>query len=499
MCKIYHLLTLSLAVLLFGAPACQQNSPNQTTAKKPDIMLTTESEEARTAVQNGLEFLDLNNGAKARQAFTAALEKDPNFAMAYLFRSYTSGSAQEFADDIMAAAAHIEGASKAEEQLVAHGMSYLNNNWDQRLEISLRLSQDFPDIARFQTMLGNTYQEGNQIDKARSSYQKAIDLAPNWPGGYFFSMNSYLFNEPKDFDKAEAMGRKLVELTPNSSAAQISLGDCYRAKKELLKARNAYAKATELDPNDPVAYTKKGHTDTFLGNMEDARNAFRESAKLSNNKIQPACFEAYTWLYAGEFQKGLDELLKMANNPQSLGLPPSQMANAKSRCLDDAAMVAFQQGQSAKLEELIPQLSAALMAEVENLPSPELKAALQAYLLEREAVAAAQGGKFDVAGQKLEKAKTLLGPLKDPTKMNGYYFAQGYLYLQQKQYAQAVAQLEKENLDDVYNKYWLAKAYEMAGEKEKALKTYQSIVDHNFNDIGYALIRAEVKKRLTPS
>ncbi len=501
MCKTTRLLTICALALLATILACQQSAPSQSASpeKTPDITLTTISEEARAAAQSGLAYLDQNNSAKTRAAFTAAIEKDPNFATAYFFRAYTASSAQEFYDDIMAAAAHIEGATGPEKQLVAYGMAYLNNNWDQRLEICLKLTQDYPEIVRFQTMLGTTYQEGNQIEDARAHFQKAIDQAPKWTGGYFQSLNSYLGIEPKDFKRAEAMGLKLVELAPNSSAARIALGDCFRAQKDLIKARDAYAKAVELDPTDPVAYIKKGHAETFLGNMDAARAAFHEAMQYSNNKIQPACFEAYTWLYAGDFQRGLDELLKMANTPEAVGLPATQIANAKSRCLDDAAWVAFQQGQTAKQDELLPQFSAALTAELDKLAAPELKASTQAYILEKEALAAAQAGRFDVAGAKLEKAKTILGPVKDPTKLNFYYFALGYLSLQQKQYAQAIEQFEKGDMNWVYSKYWVARACEAAGDKEKALQLYRDIVDYNFNDIGYGLIRKEVKQKLTPS
>jgi hypothetical protein len=46
------------------------------------------------------------------------------------------------------------------------------------------------------------------------------------------------------------------------------------------------------------------------------------------------------------------------------------------------------------------------------------------------------------------------------------------------------------------SKYWLAMAYEGAGNKDKAKALYIEIADNNFNGLDYALIRNEVKKKV---
>jgi hypothetical protein len=42
----------------------------------------------------------------------------------------------------------------------------------------------------------------------------------------------------------------------------------------------------------------------------------------------------------------------------------------------------------------------------------------------------------------------------------------------------------------------LAKANEAAGSKDKATAGYKEVAAYNFNDIGNALVRSEVKKKL---
>ncbi len=499
MCKTISKTLCCLVLLAIWTVACNQSS-TPPTLKAPDISVTTSSEEARAAFQTGLEYLDLGANDKARQAFTEAIQKDPAFSMAYLFRSNTSASGKDYAADIESAKKYIGGAGDMEKQMLAYEQTFIDNNWDQRLAICQKLVQDYPDIARFQNMLGNTFQEGNQSDKARVCYQKVIELAPNWTGGYLSGMNNYIYIDPKDFKKAETFGLKVVELAPNSPSAHVALGDCYRAQNDLQKALGAYTKAIELAPTDATAVIKKGHINTFLGNMEDARKDYIQAGKFDSAfQIRTLMWETYTWLYAGEHQKGLDKLIEIANNPAAFGVSDAQLPNLKASCLDDAYTVAFHLGQTATMQTLLPLVTSAMTEEFEALHAPEYKPVVEADHLRREALAAAQTGAFDVATNKLEEMKTKLEPVKDPRKLQSYNFAAGYLNLKQKKYKEAIGLLQQANQDQVYTRYLLATAYELAGEKETAMDMYRKIADYNFNSVGYALIRSEVKKKLAAS
>ena len=65
-----------------------------------------------------------------------------------------------------------------------------------------------------------------------------------------------------------------------------------------------------------------------------------------------------------------------------------------------------------------------------------------------------------------------------------------------KSMEKAVSYLEKTSKFDVYEQYCLAKAYEANGQKDKAAAINKYISDYNFNNIGYALIRSELKKKM---
>jgi len=93
-------------------------------------------------------------------------------------------------------------------------------------------------------------------------------------------------------------------------------------------------------------------------------------------------------------------------------------------------------------------------------------------------------------------AKKSLDSITDPNRLNTYYFVLGQIAMRQKKYANAIENFGKTDLSSVYNKYWLALANEMAGNKDKAQALYQDIVNYNFDDTNYALFRNEVRKKL---
>ena len=91
--------------------------------------------------------------------------------------------------------------------------------------------------------------------------------------------------------------------------------------------------------------------------------------------------------------------------------------------------------------------------------------------------------------------KKALEALNDPRKLEDYNFLLGYLGMQTEDYDNAIAHFEQTNPVNIYNKYMLALAHEKAGHGDEAMALYKEISDYNFNDVGYALVRNEVRRK----
>jgi tetratricopeptide (TPR) repeat protein len=481
----------SFLFIAFVLPSCDNSSGNTSETKITDIPATTNSAGALASFKDGLAFSDLGDGLKARVAFSKAIEQDPKFGIAYLMRAGISNSAKEFADDVASGKANLDSASSWEKMYAEYVGTNLTGDRNKGMEIVQKIAAEYPDAARTQVILGASYAGNNQFDKARECYAKAVSIDPKWVGGYSTLTNSYLFDEPKDPKKAEENALKLVEMAPKSAGAQITLGDCYRAQNDMQKAKDAYAKAVALDTNAPEGYTKLGHANTYLGNMEEARKNYADAGMHDVTKTAAILNTAYTWLYADDAKTATKYIMDQIAG--SGGLDASQ----KNGYLTTVAAIAIHNGDAATLKTVVAMMQpVANQIHIDLGNTTEVKIFGKADSLHWQAMLAIEDGKSDQAKSNLEAMKTVLDPIKDSRKLEGYEYDMGLLSMKQKNYADAVSHFSKADPLPIYNKYMLAKANEAAGNKDKASSLYKEVAAYNFNDNGNALVRSEVKKKL---
>jgi tetratricopeptide (TPR) repeat protein len=493
--KTKHLFVWVIPALVFLLSACN-NEKTASVVMTTDIPVTSKSEEAKTSFQQGLVLFDDNNPTKARSMFTKAIELDPNLAVAYMYRANVAQSPKDFMDDMSKAKDHLEGASDWEKMYYDYQNTFVTNDWNKRLEVAQKIVTAYPDAARAQVDLGNTYLGGEKIAEARAAFQKAIDLNPKWLGGYAALGGSYVFNEPKDFKKGEENALKTVELAPKSSNAQIGLGDVYRAQDDLEKARTAYAKAVELNPDEPVAYYKKGHVNSFLGKYDEARNDYMEGAKHDEDNLGAMMNIAFTYLYAGDHKMAMQTLMDNAAKQDASGASKSKIAINKINYLTACALACFHYGDVAHLKETVAMMRGASDQIATDIGSQEEKLLQKANMLYWAGMADAAEGNMEAANAKVLEMQKTLEPINIPTKMQDANMLMGVIAMKEKKYDDAIGNFEKANQNSVYTKYWLAMAQEAAGHKDKAQELLKEVSVYNFNGIDYAVIRNEVKKKL---
>jgi tetratricopeptide (TPR) repeat protein len=497
--KNYLLFPLLAFAFTFGA--CKDDKKEKEAGagagKITDIPVTSKSKEAIASFQEGIALADDGSAIKARAAFAKAIGQDSTLAIAYLFRGAFSQSNEEFMNDMAMAKSHLDGASDWEKMYYDYQNTFVTDDWNKRLEVAQKIVAAYPDAARAQADLGNTYAGNNQNDKAREAYQKAIELDPKWSGGYNALSGSYIFSDPKDLKKGEENALKVVELLPKSSNAEVLLGDCYRAQNDMEKARTAYTKAIELNTDEPTAYYKRGHVNSFLGKYDEARQDYMEGAKHDDDNTGAMLNIAYTYLYAGDHATAMKTLMDNAAKLDASGASKSKIAGQKMNYFETCAAICLHDGDVAHLKELISMMQGPSEQRGNDIGSPEAKLTEKANLLSWQSLAAAAEGKLDDAKAKAEEMKTTLQSINNPTKLWNYESSMGYISMKEKKYADAIGHYEKANPNDFYNKYWLAMANEAAGNKDKANSLYKEIAAYNFNDVGNALIRNEVKKKVT--
>ena len=483
--KIFHYLLLMLPVFGISITAFTQQ-------KDSGLLVSTSSNEAKSFFSEGLKLSDLGEARKARRAFEKATEQDPKLAIAYIYRANYALSPQEFADDLKKAKENLSGASDWEKLFYDYTATFLNDDVNARVAAAEKMTTMFPEMARSYVYLGEANAAQKDFARARQNYEKAVSTEPTWPTGYIALANSYLFEEPRDFKKAEENANKLITLEPTASG-YILLGDVYRAQNDLPKARDTYAKAIQADAESPNAFYKRGHALTYLGEYEKARADYERAGKLDDLPTFAQQSIAFTYLYQNQPEKALQMLMDDAGKIS--GTDP-KMNTAKYELLNTAAQIAFHINNPQKLQTIVESLQP-LSEEIGNsVGTEETKLQQKSNMLYWNGILKAMNKDYMNAMARADEMKNTLEPIQNPRKLEGYEGLMGYISYQQKDYKKAVDHFEKTNMQDMYNKYWLAKAYEAAGKKDKAAAIYKEIGNYNFNNIGYALIRNEVKKKM---
>ncbi len=80
--------------------------------------------------------------------------------------------------------------------------------------------------------------------------------------------------------------------------------------------------------------------------------------------------------------------------------------------------------------------------------------------------------------------------------IGSYHYIAGYLKLEAGDYAAAIEHIKQSDLTDPFHMLILARAYEKAGDKENAIKSYEAITQSRIVNMERALSFPEASRRL---
>jgi serine/threonine protein kinase/tetratricopeptide (TPR) repeat protein len=185
--------------------------------------------------------------------FEQAIEKDPNFALAYTglsdssLRMYT-----ETKDGVWAQKATLS-AQQAE-----------------------RLSNNLPEV---HLSLGGVYSTTGKITQAVTELKRALELAPNSDEAYR-SLGDAYFSSGQN-EEAIAAYQKAVAANPYYWTNHTSLGNAYFRLGDIAKALPEYQKVTEIAPDSPMGYEGIGMVHMRDGKWTEAIPQFTKALSIA--------------------------------------------------------------------------------------------------------------------------------------------------------------------------------------------------------------------------
>jgi len=481
---IKRIFSVAMAMLLIIGMA---NSCTQKSSAPHEIAITTNSDEARQAFLDARELFDKIRFDEAREGFSKAIEKDPNFALAHFYRAITGTSQADFDEHLQHAVSLSTNASEGERLLIESQQANAENNPVKALELTEKLVKMFPEDKRARSFLGNNYIGLNMNDRAIAEFLKVAEIDPNYSSAY--NNLGYRYRQLGDYTKAEEAFKKYIQLLPDEANPHDSMADLLTKMGEYEEAIEHYKKAVELNPTFAFSQRKVGDNLSFMGKYDEAREAYYEAmAKevTETGKAVDMGRVARSYLYENNPQEAINYFDKAIAITKEAGNKALEANLHAGKCRVYIENSDF---------EAAKKSIAACMAIVDNA---ELSVAVKENFAKNALFDAAQMDSkmknYSEAMAKAEAYKQKATNSHNPRDMENYHALMGYVLLDKGDYAKAVEHLKQANPSNPYAMYHLAVAESKAGNAEAAAKSFKKVANWNQSGFLYTFVRGKAMK-----
>src|SRR5216684_3837221 len=258
---------------------------------------------------------------KSIAAYLQAIDKDPNYALAY------AGLASAYAllgqvpyDDMLPADAKPKAREAAERALqldpqVGEAHSVLANvsysyDWDfdaaeREFQRALALGQNDPTAHLW---FSHYCIVRNRLQQAHEENSRTLALDPVSP--LFNTVRAEIYYNARQYDEAIAQGRRIIDQYPTFWLAYIWLGSAYREKKMYMDALEQFSKGLKMSGDHPAMIALYGHALALSGDTPGARRALADLQRLAKSRYVSALYFAGIYTGLGEKSMALDWLDK---------------------------------------------------------------------------------------------------------------------------------------------------------------------------------------------
>lgn len=453
-------------------------------ASNRGVPVTTSSPEARQLYLQAQEKADNLELPAAAKLIDQAIEKDPDFAMAYLLRANASSALPVFRENLDKAVALADKVSPGERELILASKAQADGDLAATKRHLDTVSAQFPSDKRVVILLARYERAIGNHAAAAASFRRAAALDPTFAPA--FNDLGYAQMAVKNFAGAEASFRKYITLLPDRPNPYDSYGEMLMKVGRYNESIAQYRKALQKDPGFVSSLQGIGTNQVLRKEYAAARETFEEQrAKASDLDGQLTAMANIAMAYVDEGDRakavGVYDDMTARASEGGLAVPAINAQLDAARVLADGGDAAAAMPHVQRAQELV---------DAASLPPSVTARRTSAITLARAQALAAQG-QFAEAHTELDKARAAIEQRQNPGELRGLYTAMGAVANRQKQYKEALALLKKGDDQDPYTLYQLALAYEGLGQANRAAATFAAVAKSNVNDLGYALVRSE--------
>ncbi len=459
-----------------------------------EIFVSTNSDQARSVFERGLDTFEKFRTVEARELFGKAIEIDPDFAMAHMYRAWCSSTSQEFNEHMQKAAELETSVTPGERQMIrATYASGVENNPGKAIRILQQLSRDFPRDKRVRVAKASIHHQQGSYDKAIVELRLATTIDPDYSAAY--NLLGYAHTQKREFGMAEQAFKNYIRVLPDEANPHDSIADLYTRMGRHNDAIRHYQKAAEMNPNFAFSVRKVGTSLIYQGKFDQARNAFRKSMQQepdASGKLAAQAGIADSYVYEGRLDDAIgaaEELVQMA---EDANIPEWQARAHSARCDIYTA-----KGELDLAEASIQDCRQVVTSS--NL-LPAIKDKFVRGALFDQALIACKRGDMERAWQKSDAYLAKIEAGHNPKLMENHHALLGHLYLAEGDFEKSISNFLQANQEDPYTVFHLARAQAASGNNDDATELYQKVAEWNQNSLNYALVRGqamgEVQKQI---
>lgn len=458
-------------------------------AEGSEVQITTSSKEALSFFKEGRNFLENINNIKAAGLFDKAIEKDPDFALAHLYRfiSYIGGNkiATEHLNKAVALAGKV---TDGENDIIMYWKAANEGNELKQKVFVDKLLTSFPGDKRVQTLAGQFFYGQSNFKSALNHLQKATEIDGNYAPAY--NMIGYSQINLKNNALAEKAFQKYISLLPDNPNPYDSYAELLMKEGKYDESIKQYKMAYSKDNTFFNALFGEGNNYALKGDFTMAREIYQQAfdkATNINTKLTALYWRSTSFVHEGKIDKAIETLEEQRKLAQSNDLATSEINNLNLQgfILTEAGMA--EKGMT-KFKEASNRVSTSML-------SDEVKKNLSIQTDLNMCYSLAENNKLMEADNSLEKCRKEVMQRGNPTEIQLLHQTTGLIDMKKGNFKEAVANLEKSNLVDApYTWYNLGVAYEMTGNKTEAAKFKNMAEKANVNGVGLAIVREKSKE-----
>lgn len=452
------------------------------TAQVKEIPVTTSSKEALNFFLAGRDKIENMETVAASSLFDKAIEKDPSFALAYLYRGQSGGGFNVFKQNLDKAVSLADKVSPGEKLEISYMKAFADGDGQKQKESLDQLLSSFPFDKRVQEFAGEHYYNINDFQTALAHFTKAKEIDSNFAPVY--NMIGYTQSGLNNYPAAVEAFQTYIKLVPDKPNPYDSYAELLLKMGKYDESITQYKLALEKDPLFTTSLAGIGNNYVFKGDFTAARKYFQDYYDKSPTvmgKLDALYDKATSFIHEGKSEDAVNTF----NDYRALATQEKLVTNE----INSYAFQGYIVTEAGNPKEGMEYYQKA----ADLIDKSELPAATKENLTVRSMLwrfyTLTANNELDKALAQSELCRTKIESRKNPGEQMFFNTLLGIYELKKGDYDSAIKYLATGDNQNPLTLYYTAQAYSKKGDKDNSDRILDKIAKWNVNSLDLAFVR----------